>query len=61
MAGMAMGATQRFDVTRFIRSGIGAFTVRIEPYDLLVTKTGATATQRKDAVHIGAVKFVVVS
>jgi hypothetical protein len=62
MPGMAMRrASQRFDVTRFVRSGQGAFTLRVEPYDLLVTKSGSPATQRRDAVHIGSVKFVVIS
>jgi hypothetical protein len=62
MAGMEMtGASQRFDVTRIVRSGRGPFTVRVEPYDLLVTRSGRSPTQRRDAVHVGAVRFVVVS
>jgi hypothetical protein len=62
MPGMAMmSASQRFDATRIVKSSHGPFTLRIEPYDLLVTKTGASPTQRRDAVHIGSVKFVVVS
>jgi len=39
----------------------GPFTLRIEPYDLLVSKAGASAPQRADQVHIGSVKFVVIS
>ncbi|HEX2591013.1 MAG TPA: tyrosinase family protein [Rhizomicrobium sp.] len=62
MPGMAMhGAAQRFDVTRVVKSGAGPFTLRIEPYDLLVTRAGNAASQRRDAVHIDSVKFVVVS
>lgn len=62
MSGMAMmGASQRFDVTRIVKSGAGPFTLRIEPYDLLVTKTGTAASKRSDAVHVDSVKFVVVS
>jgi hypothetical protein len=62
MPGMAMhSAGQRFDVTRIVKSGTGPFTLRIEPYDLLVTKSGGAGVKRSDAVHIGSVKFVVVS
>jgi hypothetical protein len=62
MPGMTMrGASQRFDVTRVVRGGAGPFTLRIEPYDLLVTHSGAATAQRHDAVHIGSATFVVVS
>jgi hypothetical protein len=62
MPGMVMhGAAQRFDVTRVVKGSAGPFTLRIEPYDLLVTRAGNAATQRRDAVHIDSVKFVVVS
>jgi hypothetical protein len=59
--GMAMKAAQRFDVTRIVVHSEGPFTLRIEPYDLLVSKAGASAPQRADQVHIGSVKFVVIS
>jgi hypothetical protein len=62
MGDMVMsGASQRFDVTRFVRGGGGPFTLRIEPYDLLVTRSGRGQTQRRDEVHIGSARFVVVS
>jgi len=58
-AGMAgMPAIQRFDVTDIVaRMGPG-LTIRIEPYDLLVSKSGASAPKRDDAVKIGKVRFV---
>jgi hypothetical protein len=61
MPGMAMKASQRFDVTRIVAHSTGPFTLRIEPYDLLVRKSGAPAPKRADEVHIGSVRFVVVS
>jgi hypothetical protein len=61
MPGMTMKAAQRFDVTRIVAHSPGPFTLRIEPYDLLVSKAGASAPQRADQVHIGSVKFVVIS
>ncbi|HTW33065.1 MAG TPA: hypothetical protein VMD53_00500 [Rhizomicrobium sp.] len=59
VAGMAgMSAIQRFDVTDIVaRKGIG-LTIRIEPYDLLVSKSGGPAPRRDDAVRIGKVRFV---
>jgi len=62
VAGMAgMGAAQRFDVTNIVaREGL-ALTIRIEPYDLLVSKSGRAAPKRDDAVKIGSVRFVEVS
>lgn len=61
MPGMPMKAAQRFDVTRIVAHSAGPFTLRIEPYDLLVRKSGAPAPKRADEVHIGSVRFVVVS
>jgi len=61
MPGMTMKAVQRFDVTRIVGHSAGPFTLRIEPYDLLVRKSGAPAPKRADEVHIGSVRFVVVS
>lgn len=62
MAGMSgMKAVQRFDVTRIVAGAAGNFTLRVEPYALLVTKSGAPAPSRPDAVKIGSVRFVVVS
>jgi hypothetical protein len=56
MSGMT--AIQRFDVTDIVaRKGLG-LTIRIEPYDLLVSKSGRPAPQRDDAVKIGKVRFV---
>ena len=59
VAGMAgMTAVQRFDVTEIVAlKGLG-LTIRIEPYDLLVSKAGASAPKRDDAVRIGKVRFV---
>jgi hypothetical protein len=59
MAGMGgMKAVQRFDVTRIVaREGLN-LTIRIEPYDLLVSKAGASGPKRSDAVKIGKVRFV---
>jgi hypothetical protein len=59
MADMAkMKAVQRFDVTRIVGKSKGPFTVRVEPYDLLVSKSGAANT-RADSIRIGSIKFVV--
>lgn len=59
MPGMsAMKPMQRFDVTRIVGKSRGPFTVRVEPYDLLVSKSGAV-NERADAIHIGSIKFVV--
>ena len=61
MKGMnGMSAVQRFDVTRIVKSSPGPFALRVEPYDLLVSNTGASH-RRNDDVRIGSVKFVVVS
>lgn len=62
MSGMKMAkAVQRFDVTKIVSGSPGPFTLRVEPYDLLVTKEGKPGASRSDAVQIGAVRFVVVS
>jgi hypothetical protein len=60
MPGMSK-ATQRFDVTAIVRQSPGPFTLRVEPYDLLVTKSGTPLRARADQVQIGAVRFIVVS
>jgi len=61
MAGMpSTKAVQRFDVTKIVTASAGPFALRVEPYDLLVTKAGTPALMRGDAVHIGTVRFVVV-
>lgn len=51
---------QRFDVTAILRRSHGPFTLRVEPYDLLITRGGKAARSRADAVTIGAVRFVVI-
>jgi hypothetical protein len=56
-----MGATQRFDVTAILRKSKGPFTLRVEPYALLVAPGGHARGGRDDAVTIGAVRFVVTS
>lgn len=56
-----MKAAQRFDVTAIVRRSPGPFTLRVEPYDLLVTHDGKSTRGRADAVTIGAVRFVVLS
>ncbi len=61
MANMPATAAQRFDVTAIVRGAQGPFTLRVEPYDLLVTKSGAPAAARGDAIRIATVRFVVVS
>jgi hypothetical protein len=59
VAGMgAMEALQSFDVTAIVRGRGGPFTVRIAPYDLLVTKSGASAARRADGVRIARVRFL---
>jgi hypothetical protein len=58
-AGMTMPAAQRFDVTAILRGSNGPFTLRIEPYSLLVTRDQRPARARTDAVTIGKVHFVV--
>jgi hypothetical protein len=62
VAGMeGMTAVQRFDVTRLVaREGL-ALTLRVEPYDLLVSKRGASGPKRSDSVKIGKVRFVEVA
>jgi hypothetical protein len=61
MTGMqGMKAAQRFDVTAIVRKSPGPFTLRVEPYDLLVTKDGKPVRGRADAVQIGSVRFVVI-
>lgn len=62
MPGMpSMPVVQRFDVTRLVPAAGGDFTLRVEPYALLVSKSGAAAPSRPDGVKIGSVRFVVVS
>ena len=62
MAGMhRLKATQRFDVTAVVRQSPGPFTLRVEPYDLLVTHDGKSTRGRADAVTIGSVRFVVLT
>ncbi len=56
-----LGAAQRFDVTAVVRQSPGPFTLRVEPYELLVTHDGRAVRGRADAVTIGAVRFVVLS
>jgi hypothetical protein len=60
MPGMSK-ATQRFDVTAIVRQSPGPFTLRVEPYDLLVTKSGTPLQARAEQVHIGGVRFIVAS
>ena len=62
MTGMKIAKSeQRFDVTKIVAGSPGPFTLRVEPYDLLVTKAGKPGESRTDTVQIGAVRFVVVS
>ncbi|MEI9887837.1 MAG: tyrosinase family protein [Rhizomicrobium sp.] len=62
MAGMHhLKATQRFDVTAVVRQAPGPFTLRVEPYDLLVSRDGKPTRGRADAVTIGSVRFVVLT
>jgi hypothetical protein len=62
MTGMpGMKSVQRFDVTKVVAGSPGPFALRVEPYDLLVTKAGKPGASRTDAVQIGSVRFVVVS
>ncbi len=56
-----MTAAQRFDVTRVVTASGGPYTLRIAPYDLLVSRQGASAPSRADVVKIGSVRFVVLS
>jgi hypothetical protein len=56
-----MKAAQRFDVTAVVRRSPGPFTLRVEPYELLVTHDGKPTRGRADAVTIGSVRFVVLS
>jgi hypothetical protein len=60
MPGMSK-ATQRFDVTAVVRQSPGPFTLRVEPYDLLVTKSGTPLRPRADQVQIDAVRFIIAS
>ncbi len=62
MSGMEMmSAAQRFDVSSIVaREGL-TLTLRVEPYDLLVSKEGRAAPNRDDTVNVGSVRFVEVS
>jgi hypothetical protein len=44
-----------------VRQSPGPFTLRVEPYDLLVTHDGKPTRGRADAVTIGSVRFVVLT
>ncbi|HJW40681.1 MAG TPA: tyrosinase family protein [Rhizomicrobium sp.] len=60
MASMpGMGAAQRFDVTAILRRSRGPYTLRVEPYTLLVTHEGRPTRSRSDSVKIASVRFVV--
>ncbi|MBS0471211.1 MAG: tyrosinase family protein [Proteobacteria bacterium] len=56
-----MKPAQRFDVTGILRRSRGPFTLRVEPYDLLVSPTGRPNRRRSDAITIGSVRFVVLN
>jgi hypothetical protein len=61
VAGMAaMQSVQRFDVTGIVKQSHGPFTVRVSPYDLVVSKR-TPAIKRDDGIRIGSMKFVAVS
>jgi tyrosinase len=53
-----MKATQRFDVTRIVTASGGPYTLHVEPYSLF---ENTSAAARPDVVHIGSVRFVVLS
>ena len=55
-----MSAKQSFDVTSLVGNSSGPFTVRVAPYDLLVSAKGA-APARADGVRVGSIRFVRVS
>jgi hypothetical protein len=56
----AMSAKQSFDVTSLVRRSAGPFTVRVAPYDLLVSKSNALPV-RTDGVRVGSIRFVTTS
>jgi hypothetical protein len=56
-----MTATQRFDVTRIVSTSPGPYTLHVEPYSLLENRNGGSTKARPDMVHIGSVRFVVLS
>jgi hypothetical protein len=61
VSGMSgMSVNQSFDVTSLVRQSDGPFTMRIAPYDLLVSKKGSPPA-RSDGVRVGSVRFVKVS
>ena len=60
MANGAMSA-QRFDVTEVIRHAPGPYTLRVEPYTLLVTRDGRPGRSRVDGIRIASVRFVVIA
>ncbi len=61
MAAMAGMAAQRFDVTAILRRSRGPYTLRVEPYTLLVTHEGKPNRSRTDAVKIASVRFIVIA
>ncbi len=61
MAAMTGTAAQRFDVTAVLRRSRGPYTLRVEPYTLLVTHEGRPTRSRTDAVKIGSVRFIVIA
>jgi hypothetical protein len=52
-----MSVKQSFDVTNLVRQSSGPFTVRVAPYDLLVSKSG-TPPARADGVRVGSIRFL---
>ena len=61
MAGMGgTMAAQRFDVTAILRRSPGPYTLRVEPYTLLVTHEGKPSRSRSDTVKIASVRFVAI-
>ncbi|MEI9989281.1 MAG: tyrosinase family protein [Rhizomicrobium sp.] len=60
MGAMTGMAAQRFDVTQILRKSRGPYTLRVEPYTLLVTHDGKPTRSRADAVTIASARFVVI-
>jgi len=61
MGAMAGMSAQRFDVTAVLRRSRGPYTLRVEPYTLLVTHEGKPTRSRTDAVKIASVRFIVIA